>query len=110
MDFGDIDFDSVLNFSSSDFIPAARRQNLEDLQDDIMNSVNFTAYKDYLNENPLAFDLQEVFDNLTALATHFSAIMVHACTYILKALLPSVHYEPRWMSWQTTLQTSGTTW
>ena len=76
MDFGDIDFGSVLNLSSSDFFPVATRQNLEDLQGDIMNSVNFTAYKDYLNENPLAFDLQEVFDNLTVLATHFSDNMV----------------------------------
>ena len=41
-----------------------------------MNSVNFTAYKDYLNENPLSFDLQEVFDNLTGLVALFSANMV----------------------------------
>lgn len=66
----------MLNLSSSDFFPSSTRQSLEDLQDDIMNSINFTAYKDYLNENPLSFDLQEVFDNLTVLATLFSANMV----------------------------------
>ena len=66
----------MLNLSSSDFFPTSTRQNLEALQDDIMNSVNFTAYKDYLNENPLSFDLQEVFDNLTGLVALFSANMV----------------------------------
>ena len=66
----------MLNLSSSDFFPTSTRQNLEALQDDIMNNVNFTAYKDYLNENPLSFDLQEVFDNLTGLVALFSANMV----------------------------------
>lgn len=63
--------------SSSDFFLPSTRQSLEVLQGDIMNSINFTAYKDYLNENPFSFDLQEVFDNLTALATLFSVNMVN---------------------------------
>ena len=66
----------MLNLSSSDFFSSSTRQNLEALQNDIMNSINFTAYKDYLNENPLSFDLQEVFDNMTVLAALFSANMV----------------------------------
>ena len=52
------------------------RENLEDLQSDIKNSVNFTAYKDYLNRSPVSFDLQEVLDNLTTLAAYFSDRMV----------------------------------
>jgi hypothetical protein len=76
LDFSDTDFGSVLNLSSSDFLPASTRQNLEALQGDIMNSINFTAYMDYLNENPLSFDLQEVFDNLTVLAALFTTNMV----------------------------------
>ena len=76
MDFSDNDFGSALNLSSSDFLPASTRQDLEALQGDIMNSINFTAYMDYLNENPLSFDLQEVFDNLTSLAALFTINMV----------------------------------
>ena len=79
MDFGDIDVGSVLNLSSSDFIPTSLRQNIEGLQDDITNSVNLTAYKDYLSEDQ-EFDIQDLFDNLTTLATHFNSNMVQSTT------------------------------
>ena len=79
MDFGDIDIGSVLNLSSSDFIPTSLRQNIDGLQDDITNSVNLTAYKDYLSEDQ-EFDIQDLFDNLTTLATHFNSNMVQSTT------------------------------
>ena len=71
-----MDFGSVLNFSSSDFIPTSVRQTLEDLQDTINGSVNLTAYADYLSRDPLTFVLEDIFNNLTVIATHFSDNMV----------------------------------
>lgn len=75
--------------TGSDFFLPSTRQSLEVLQGDIMDSINFTAYKDYLNENPFSFDLQEVFDNLTALAQLFSANMVcNTCAgYALSSII-----------------------
>ena len=54
------------------------RQTLQDLQANVVDNVIFTAYIGYLNDDQLSFDIQAVFDNLTALATHFSDNMVHA--------------------------------
>lgn len=52
------------------------RQNFDRLQDNITDSANLTAYKEYLNEEQLSVDVQDLFDNLTELATYFNTSMV----------------------------------
>lgn len=62
--------------TSSDLISTTMRQNFDRLQDNITDSANLTAYKEYLNEERLSVDVQDLFDNLTELATYFNTSMV----------------------------------
>lgn len=72
----DVDVDSFLTVSSNELIPDSTRQNLETLQHNVTNAINFTEYQQFLNESVITFDLQELANNLTTLADQFDMVML----------------------------------
>ena len=79
----DLDIDSFLTVSSSNIVPDSIRQNLEGLQSNVSNSINFTEYQQFLNSSVVTFDLQGLVDNLTSLAAAFNAVVRQPCNLML---------------------------
>ncbi len=57
-----------LDLSTDDIIPISSRLELENLQDNITNSVNFSEYRQLINESTLSLGVDELVSDLELLA------------------------------------------
>ena len=65
--------DSSLNFTSSDVIPDTSRDALEGIQESVVDSINFTNFRELLNESIITFDTEDLVTNLTMVAYFFGS-------------------------------------
>lgn len=61
---------------SGGLIPGQTRNGLESIQMNLVGAINFTDYERLLNQEAVNFDVEEVYNNLTQIAT-LQANMVH---------------------------------
>ena len=61
---------------SGGLIPEQRRDRLWDIQLNLVGAISFTDYERLLNQRAVSFDVEEVYNNLTRIAT-LQANMVH---------------------------------
>jgi len=61
---------------SGGLIPAQTRNGLESIQMNLVGAINFTDYERLVNQEAVNFDVEEVYNNLTQIAT-LQANMVH---------------------------------
>ena len=54
---------------SGGLIPAQTRNGLESIQMNLVGAINFTDYERLVNQEAVNFDVEEVYNNLTQIAT-----------------------------------------
>lgn len=54
---------------SGGLIPGQTRNGLESIQMNLVGAINFTDYERLLNQEAVNFDVEEVYNNLTQIAT-----------------------------------------
>ena len=54
---------------SGGVIPEQSRNMLESIQMNLVGAINFTDYERLLNQRTVNFDIEEVYNNLTTIAT-----------------------------------------
>ena len=61
---------------SGGVIPEQSRDMLESIQMNLVDAINFTDYERLLNQRTVNFDVEELYNNLTTIAT-LQSNMVH---------------------------------
>ena len=65
---------------SGGVIPEQSRNMLESIQMNLVGAINFTDYERLLNQRTVNFELEELYDNLTTIATLQSNMVCNNAT------------------------------